>query len=119
MEPRENLWVKSEVPGQVVQIIVEEGQIIKRGRSSPSLMTGITAPDWHGSRPITNWAKLDYDRYVTLSKQKITSESEKDRSEARLKDLSAQRNEARRALSRTRITSPIGGRLNELKAEVG
>ena len=64
-------------------------------------------------------AKLDYDRYVALSKQRIAAESKKDETEAKLKDLTAQRAEARLALNRTKITSPIGGRLNELKVEVG
>jgi len=119
VESRENLWVKAEVSGQVIEILVEEGQLIKKGQ----VLAKLDDRDYRSrlARIEANYkhAKLNYERYVELSKQKITSESEKDRTEARLKDLTAQRNEARLALSRTRITSPIGGRLNELKAEVG
>ena len=34
VEPRENLWVKAEVRGQVVKILVEEGQLIKKRTGS-------------------------------------------------------------------------------------
>lgn len=119
VESRENLWVKAEVRGQVLEIMVEEGQIIKKGQ----VLAKLDDRDYRSrlARIEANYkhAKLNYERYVELSKQKIASESEKDRTEARLNDLTAQRNEARLALNRTRITSPIGGRLNELKAEVG
>lgn len=119
VEARENLWVKAEVGGQVVQIMVKEGQIIKKGQ----VLVKLDDRDYRFrlARIEANHklAKLDYERYVALSKQKITSESQKDRSEAKLKDLTAQRTESRLALSRTRITAPISGRLNELKAELG
>lgn len=42
-----------------------------------------------------------------------------DEAEARLNALKAQRSEARLALNRTRITAPISGRINEIKAKVG
>ena len=42
-----------------------------------------------------------------------------DEAEARLKELEAQRSEAKLALSRTRINAPISGRINEIKAKVG
>ena len=119
VEPRENLWVKAEVSGQVIQIMVEEGQVIKKGQ----VLAKLDDRDYRSrlARIEANYklAKLDYDRYVALSKQKITSESKKDETEARLKDLAAQRTEAQLALNRTLITSPISGRLNELKVEVG
>ncbi len=119
VEARENLWVKAEVRGQVVQIRVEEGQIIKKGQ----VLAKLDDRDYRSrlARIEANYklAKLDYDRYVALSRQKIAAESRKDEAEARLKDLTAQRTEARLALSRTRITSPISGRLNELKVELG
>ena len=119
VEPRENLWLKAEVSGQVVQIMAEEGQILKKGE----VLAQLDDRDYRSrlARIEANYklAKLDYDRYVALSKQKITSESKKDETEARLKDLAAQRKEAQLALSRTKLTSPISGRLNELKVEVG
>jgi membrane fusion protein (multidrug efflux system) len=119
VEPRENLWVKAEVPGQVVEIMVEEGQIIQKGQ----VLVKLDDRDYRSrlARIQANYklAKLDYERYVALSEQKIASQSKKDETEARLKDLTAQLTEARLALGRTRITSPISGRLNELKAEKG
>lgn len=119
VEPRENLWVKAEVRGQVVKILVEEGQIVKKGQ----VLLELDDRDYRSrlARIEANYrlAKLEYERYVALSKQKIAAESKKDETEARLKDLTAQRAEARLELNRTKITSPISGRLNELKVEMG
>jgi len=64
-------------------------------------------------------AKLEYDRIATLVKKKITAATNLDKIAAQLKDLKAQRKMAMLALSRTRIIAPIGGRLNEIKTEVG
>jgi membrane fusion protein (multidrug efflux system) len=54
-----------------------------------------------------------------LVKKNIAAESKLDEIEARLEDLTAQRNEAQLSLDRTRITAPISGRLNEIKAKKG
>ena len=64
-------------------------------------------------------AKADYERFGTLVKKKVTPVSELDRVEAQLKDLTSQLSEAKLALERTTITSPISGRVNEIKAKVG
>jgi membrane fusion protein (multidrug efflux system) len=56
---------------------------------------------------------------TALVKKNIAAESKLDEIEARLEDLTAQRNEAQLSLDRTRITAPISGRLNEIKAKEG
>jgi RND family efflux transporter MFP subunit len=119
VKPYENLWVRAEVSGQVVQVLAKEGQMIKKGQ----VLVKLDDRDYRSrlARIEANYqlARLDYDRYATLAKQRITAASKLDETEARLKDLKAQLNEAKLALGRTRITSPITGRLNELKAELG
>jgi RND family efflux transporter MFP subunit len=64
-------------------------------------------------------ARVNYDRISALVQKGISPATELDQIEAQLKDFAARRSEARLALSRTRVTSPISGRLNELKVEVG
>ena len=119
VRPYENLWVRAEVSGQVVQVLVEEGQAIKKGQ----VLLKLDDRDYRArlARIEANYklAKLDYDRYAALAKQKITAMSKLDETVAKLEDLKAQLNEAKLALSRTQIASPIDGRLNELKAELG
>jgi membrane fusion protein (multidrug efflux system) len=54
-----------------------------------------------------------------LVKKKIAAENKLDEAVARLKELGAQRQEAELALNRTRITAPIQGLVNEIKAKKG
>ena len=119
IEPYENLWVKAEVPGQVVKVLVKEGQRIKKGQ----VLVQLDDRDYRSrlTRIEANYrlAGLDYDRYAALAKEKIAAASKLDEAEARLKELTAQRKEAELALERTRIISPISGRLNEIKAKEG
>lgn len=119
VEPFKNLWVKAEVAGQVVAVLAEEGRQIKKGQ----VLVQLDDRDYRSrlARIQANYklARADYDRMKVLAKQKITAESKLDEAEARLNDLIAQRREAELALSRTRITAPIGGRLNEVEAKKG
>lgn len=119
IEPYENLWVKAEVPGQVVRVVAKEGQTAKKGQ----ILLELDKRDYVSrlSRIEANYklAKLEYDRIATLDKKKITAANRLDEIEARLKDVAAQRDEARLALSRTRITAPIGGLINDIQAKQG
>ena len=64
-------------------------------------------------------AKLNHERTKTLVKKKIAATTKLDEIEAQLKDLTAQRNEATVALSRTSITTPLSSFLNEISAKMG
>ena len=119
VEPYEDLWVKAEVSGQVINIMVQEGQMVKKGQ----VLVQLDDRDYRSrlARIEANYrlARLEHDRIAALAKQKITAANKLDETEARLKDLIAQRDEAKLALSRTQIMAPINGRLNEIKAKVG
>jgi RND family efflux transporter MFP subunit len=119
IEPFEDLWVKAEVRGQVVSIPVKEGRLVKKGQ----LLVKLDDRDYRSrlARIEANYrlAGQDYKRMADLVKKNIAAESKLDEIEARLEDLTAQRNEAQLSLDRTRITAPIGGRLNEIKAKKG
>jgi len=119
VEPFEDLWVKAEVKGQVITIPVEEGQEVTKGQR----LVRLDDRDYrsHLARIEANYklATLEYGRFETLAKRNIAAASKLDEAEARLKELEAQRSEAKLALSRTRINAPISGRINEIKAKVG
>jgi len=119
VEPYRDVWVKAEVPGQVVKVFVEEGQTVKKGQ----VLVKLDDRDYRSrvARIEANYklAKLNHDRTSALVKKKIAAATKLDEIEALLKDLAAQRKEAKLALSRTRITSPICCLLNELKAKEG
>ena len=119
VEPFEDLWVKAEVKGQVVSIPAKEGRLVKKGQ----LLVKLDDRDYRSrlARIDANYrlARQDFERMTALVEKNIAAESKLDEIEARLEDLTAQRNEAQRSLDRTRITAPISGRLNEIKAKKG
>jgi len=119
VEPYEDLWVKAEVTGQVVKVLVEEGEQVKKGQ----VLVQLDERDYRTrlARIQANYklAKLERDRFAALVKKKVTPLSELDAIEAKVNDLAAQLREARLALNRTKIPCPISGRINEVKAKKG
>lgn len=119
VEPAEDLWVKTEVSGQVLQVLAKEGVQVTRGQ----VIAQLDDRDYRSrlSRIEANHrlAKLEYDRIYSLDKKKIIAASRLDEIEARLNDVSAQQDEAELALSRTRILAPIEGQVNEIIARQG
>ena len=103
VEPYEDVQVKAEVPGQVVKVLVEEGQAVEKGQ----VLIQLDDRDYRSrlARIEANYrlAKLDYDRTIALANKKVTSLSNLDTIEAQLKDIEAQVREAKLALSRTGI----------------
>jgi membrane fusion protein (multidrug efflux system) len=119
VEPFQDLWVKAEVRGQVVKILVAEGQTIQEGQ----ILIQLDDRDYRtrlarieASYKLT---KLDYDRIAALARKKVVAAAKLDEIEAQLKDVTARLSEAQLALSRTKITAPIDGRVNEIKAKLG
>jgi len=119
VEPYQDLLVKAEVHGQVVKVFIEEGQTVKKGQ--PLIQLDDRDYRMRLTRTDAKYlqAKLDHDRIAALVKNKIAAVTKLDEAEAELKDLTAQRSEAQLALSRTKIISPIRGRVNEIKAKQG
>lgn len=119
VEPHEDLWIKAEVFGQVTKILVEEGQKARKGQ----VLVEMDNRDYRSrlARIEANYdlMKQEHNRYAALAEKKITAKNKLEEIEARLKDAAAQRKEAQLALSRTRITSPINGRLNQITPTQG
>ena len=119
VEPSEDLWVKTEVSGLVVQVMAEEGTHIMQGQVLAKLDDRDSRSRLARIKANHNLAKLEYDRIYSLDQKKITAANQLDEIEARLKDLSAQQTEAELAFSRTRILAPIEGQINEIIAKQG
>lgn len=119
IEPYLDVLLKAEVPGQVVKVLVAEGQTVTRGQ----VLVHLDDRDYRArlARIQANYrlAKLDYDRNAALAKKQVTSAAKLDAIEAQLKDLEAQVDEAQLALSRTQITSPTSSLVNEISVEQG
>jgi len=119
VEPYQDLLVKAEVHGQVVKVLIKEGQTVKKGQTLIQLDDRDYRMRLARVDAKYRQAKLDHDRTTALVKKKIAAVTDLDEAEAQLKDLTVQHSEAQLALSRSKIISPIRGRVNEIKAEQG
>ena len=119
IEPFEDLMVKSEVPGQVVNVLVREGEKVQAGQ----ILVELDDRDYvfRIERIEANYslAKADHQRMSELVRKKISASTDLDKLEAQVKGLAAQLKEARLALDRTRIVAPINGQLNEIYTKTG
>jgi membrane fusion protein, multidrug efflux system len=119
VEPSEEVLVKAQVSGEVVQVLAKEGKEVKRGQ----VILLLDSSDYKSrlERIEANYrlARLEYQRNVTLAKSNATSKAKLDSTEAQVKDLEAQLQVARLALEHTRVRSPLSCILNNLIVERG
>ena len=119
IEAFENLWVKTEVSGQVVDILVEEGQHVKKGQ----VLVKIDERDYQlrfdSIEANYELSQLEHKRTSGLAEKKIAAANDLDKVDAQLKVLKSQYDEAKLAFERTSIKAPISGRLNEIEAKIG
>lgn len=119
ISPWEDLLVNTEVSGQIIEVPVKEGDLVVKGQ----VLARIDKRDYENRLAQTeaayNLAKLEYDRFLKLSKMKATSEAELDSSLARLKEKKADLASDKLNLERTLIIAPMSGYINRLDAKVG
>jgi len=119
VEPWEDVWVKAEVPGQVVSVIAREGQKIIEGQVIVQLDSRDYRSRLDRVQANLQLAEANHGRMAELAKQHIVSTSQLEEAEARLKDLKTQAQEAELALRRTQVRAPISCVLNQIKAKRG
>ncbi len=119
VEPFEELWVRAEVPGRIVKVLVKEGQMVKKGQPIVKLDDRTYRARLARVRANYRYAKAEYKRIEALAKKRVAARSKLESIEAQLKDLTAQLNDAKLALERTTIKAPISGQLNQLKSKEG
>ena len=118
-EAFDDLMVRAEVAGRVVEVLVEEGQKVKKGQ----VLVQLDDRDYKNRlaeiQANHHLAKVEYERIAKLAEKKVTSASKLDNMEAQMNSLAAQLEVAKLALDKTRIRAPISGRVNEIKSELG
>lgn len=119
VEAFEDLWVKSEVSGQVVDVRVNEGESVKEGQTLVKLDDRDYLTRIDGIEANYSQVKQDYERISKLVQRKISAVTDLDKIKTQKKALESQLAEARLALERTKIVAPIRGRINNMAAKKG
>jgi HlyD family secretion protein len=145
--PETEVKISSEVSGEIIELPVKEGQLVKKGdllvRINPDLITSMlnrTVATFSNSKAglaqaeaQLKEAKANFDRNKTLFEKGIISKSEWDRIVSayetavagkesayyNVQSASASVNEARDNLMRTTIYAPSDGTISLLQAELG
>uniref|UniRef100_UPI00404AA1C9 efflux RND transporter periplasmic adaptor subunit n=1 Tax=Flavobacterium sp. TaxID=239 RepID=UPI00404AA1C9 len=145
--PETEVKISSEVSGEIIELPVKEGQVVKKGdllvRINPDLITSMlnrSVAAFSNSKAGLSQAeaqlkeaKANYDRNKTLFEKGIISKSEWDRIVSayetavagkesayyNVQSASASVNEARDNLMRTTIYAPSDGTISLLQAELG
>jgi len=125
--------ISAEVGGRIVSVKVDVGQEVKAGQ----ILAEIDAVDFRLGKELVRAdiasfqalikaQQLQVERLQKLVKQKSVNQSALDDAEAQLGSLRAQLvgakvrlQQADRNIAKTRITSPVSGRVNERKVSVG
>ena len=119
IESFEDLMVKSEVSGQIVDILVKEGEYVEKGQVLVKLDDRDYQLRLDSVEANYDLAQMEYKRISALAEKKIAATTDLDKIDAQLKSLKSQLSETRLALERTMIKAPISGRLNEIEAKIG
>jgi len=145
--PEIEVKISSEVSGEIIELPVKEGQVVKKGdllvRINPDLITSMlnrsvaslsnTKAGLAQAEAQLKEAKANYDRNKTLFEKGIISKSEWDRIVSvyetavagkesayfNVQSATASVNEARDNLMRTTIYAPSDGTISLLQAELG
>jgi HlyD family secretion protein len=131
--PKRTVKISAYVPGEIVELPVEDGDWVKKGQLLVQLDPASyqAAMDQYRAQKKVAQANLEqaqmvFDRQKELFERKLTSQEEYDRaltslnvSKAQFEQSNAALEKARDDFSKTRITSPMTGVVTELNAEVG
>ncbi len=114
-----DLEVLAEVRGQVVDVPVKEGEMVKKGQ----VIARIDSRDYRNALDSVladyDRAKKNLARMEQLYREEIIPRDRYDEAVAAEGRLKAAVKNARLSLERTSITAPISGRINRLDAKVG
>lgn len=119
LSSRNTSVLSSKVMGKVVELAVNEGDQVARGRLLMKIESGEIAAQAYQAQAAYNNAKLHFDRIKTLFDEKASTQVEMDQATLGLESAKAGLNAAKAMESYTTITAPISGQIVEKKINLG
>lgn len=115
----QNVYITTEVAGQVQKILFESGQSVEAGDVILQLDDSVDQAELAGLITRVELAKLQFDRNAKLIKDRSVSQSEYDRLHADLGIAEATINSKRAVVGKKNIRAPFGGRLGISDVNLG
>jgi membrane fusion protein (multidrug efflux system) len=119
VEATQGIFVTTEVPGQVREILFESGQKVEAGEVLLQLDDSVDQADLEGLAALSKQAKLRFERNKKLVKERSVSRSEYDDSLAQLENLQASVEAKRATIHKKKILAPFSGQLGIRKVDIG
>ena len=119
VEAKKNATINAKVPGAIKQILVNEGQHVKKGQFLILLDTEVIKRNIEEVETSYDLAKMVYERQENLWKQQIGSEMQYLEAKNRKKGLQQKLNTMQAQLKKSVITAPFAGTIDEIFPTVG
>jgi RND family efflux transporter MFP subunit len=111
--------LSSKIMGRVIELTVNEGDYVTRGRLLVRIESGEISAQAYQAQAAYNNAKLQYDRIKSLFDEKAATQMEMDQATLGIESARAGLNAAKAMESYTVISAPIPGRIVEKRINLG
>lgn len=112
-------WISSEIPGQISEILFDEGQEVEAGKVVVRLDDAIYSANLQAAEAEAKLSQVNYDRAQALFKRGAQSQEYLDTSSAELQSRLANVAVKQAELDKTRLEAPYHGRLGARHFSVG
>jgi RND family efflux transporter MFP subunit len=119
LNSRNTSVLSSKIMGRVVELTVNEGDYVNRGRLLVRIESGEISAQAYQAQAAYNNAKLQYDRIRSLFDEKAATQMEMDQATLGIESARAGLNAAKAMESYTVISAPIAGRVVEKRINLG
>jgi membrane fusion protein (multidrug efflux system) len=119
IEPNRIVNIAAEIEGRIERIPVEEGNSVKAGDLLVKINSDLIEPLFEIAKEQVKRDRIEFERMDSLVKDNATSQRDLDDARTKLAISEANLEEVKARLERTRIYSPITGRLNDMLVEEG
>src|SRR5690606_27168769 len=117
--PIQSLTLLSETQGQIQRVLKRKGDKVKAGDLLLQVESNTMAADLATAQTNAEKAKRDLERFENLAAGDAITQRQLEDARLAAKSTQAQLVAARQRLTKTRITAPINGEINEIHIEVG
>ncbi|WP_266204851.1 efflux RND transporter periplasmic adaptor subunit [Pontibacter kalidii] len=117
--PIQSLTLLSETQGQIQRVLKRKGEQVKAGELLLQVESNTMTADLATAQTNAEKAKKDLERFEKLAAGDAITQRQLEDARLAAKSTQAQLVAARQRLTKTRITAPISGEINEIYVEVG
>jgi RND family efflux transporter MFP subunit len=119
IESRKNVTITAETVGTIEEILVSEGQYVRAGQIMMKLENSVLRNTYDEVKTSYELAKTLFEKQENLWKQNIGSEVQYLETKNRKESLEQQLKSIKTQISKTFITAPFSGTIDQLDAKLG